>query len=120
MEQVREVRNVDYAQHFELPRLVLIFDQTQAIHWQAADLLLKMLEEPPDTTTFVLVCPNPHELRSTIRSRCLPVQFVPVEESVVSDLLERERQVSKAKRLLVTRVTAGREIRARPLNLSDF
>src|SRR3989442_13731386 len=120
MEQVREVRNVDYAQHFELPRLVLIFDQTQAIHWQAADVLLKMLEEPPDTTTFVLVCPNPHELRPTIRSRCLRVQFVPVEESVVSDLLERERQVPKAKRLLATPATAGSVSRARDFTLADL
>src|SRR3989449_6960911 len=67
MEQVREVRNVAYARPFELPRRIIIFDQAQAIHWQAADLLLKMLEEPPDTTTFVLVCPNPHELRPTIQ-----------------------------------------------------
>jgi len=120
MEQVREVRNVAYARPFELPRRIIILDQAQAIHWQAADLLLKMLEEPPDTTTFVLVCPNPHELRPTIRSRCLRVQFVPVEESVVSDLLERERQVPKAKRLLATRVTAGSVSRARAFSLADF
>ncbi len=55
IEQVRKMRNVAYTRPFQLRRRVFIIDQAQAVHWQAVDLLLKMLEEPPESTTFILV-----------------------------------------------------------------
>jgi DNA polymerase-3 subunit delta' len=67
-EQIRKVRTIAYTRPFELPRRVFIIDSAQDIHWQAVDLLLKVLEEPPESTTFILICPNAYELRSTIRS----------------------------------------------------
>ena len=44
IEQVRKMRNVAYTRPFQLRRRVFIVDQAQAVHWQAVDLLLKMLE----------------------------------------------------------------------------
>ncbi len=69
-EQIRELRNAAYTHPFEFPRRIFILDEAQTVHWQAADLLLKVLEEPPETTTLILVCPNLYELRPTLRSRC--------------------------------------------------
>lgn len=119
IEQVRQLRAVAYTHPFELPRRVFVIDQAQAIHWQAADLLLKVLEEPPETTTIVLVCPNAYELRSTLRSRCLRVQFLPVEEAVVERLLE-ERGLPKAQRSLASRVAVGSVARAMTFDLGEF
>ncbi len=96
IEQIRQLRATAYSRPFNLPRRVLIVDQAQAIHWQAADLLLKVLEEPPETTTFILICPNAYELRPTIRSRCLTLQFAPVEEAVIERMLAEERGFTKA------------------------
>src|ERR1017187_255179 len=70
-EQIRQLRSIAYTRPFEFPRRIFILDEAQAIHWQAVDLLLKVLEEPPETTSFILICPNAYELRSTIRSRCM-------------------------------------------------
>ncbi len=120
IEQVRQMRNVAYTRPFELPRRVFILDQAQAVHWQAIDLLLKMLEEPPETTTIILVCPNAYELRPTIRSRCVRVQFLSVEESIIAEILARDKQVAKAQRALATRVAAGSVARAKAFNLGDF
>jgi DNA polymerase-3 subunit delta' len=120
MEQVRQLRNVAYTRPFELPRRVFIIDQVQAIHWQAVDLLLKMLEEPPETTTFVLICPNAWELRPTIRSRCARVQFVAVDEAIVNEVLAQDKQISKGQKALAARVAAGSVARAKSLNLGDF
>ncbi len=120
MEQVRQARTVAYARPFEFPRRVLIFDQAQAIHWQAVDVLLKLLEEPPETTTLVLVCPNAYELRSTIRSRCVRVQFVPVEEKVIAELVAKEKNVPKAQEALAVRLAAGSVARAKSLDLAEF
>lgn len=119
-EQVRQARSVAYTRPFEFPRRVLIFDQAQAIHWQAVDILLKLLEEPPETTTLVLVCPNAYELRSTIRSRCFRVQFVRVEDDVIAGLLTREKKVPKGRIPLAARLSAGSVARAKSLDLAEF
>jgi DNA polymerase-3 subunit delta' len=106
-EQIRLLRNVAYTRPFEFPRRIFIIDQAQTIHWQAVDLLLKVLEEPPETTTFIVVCPNAYELRATIRSRCRLVPFQAVDESLILALLAKERQLTKPQQALAARVAAG-------------
>src|SRR5215472_7337534 len=107
-EQIRLLRQIAYTRPFELPRRIFIIDQAQAIHWQAVDLLLKVLEEPPASTTFVLVCPNASELRLTIRSRCQRVAFSPVDEdSIVKLLVVSQSALPEAKRTMVARLAGG-------------
>jgi DNA polymerase III delta prime subunit len=119
-EQVRQIRNVAYTHPFELPRRIFVLDQAQAIHWQAIDLLLKMLEEPPPTTTFILVCPNAYELRPTIRSRCHKIQFVPADDTVIAQVLARENRIPPSRRELAARVAGGSIGRATNLDLAQF
>jgi DNA polymerase III subunit delta' len=106
-EQIRLLRQLAYTRPFELSRRIFIIDQAQAIHWQAVDLLLKVLEEPPATTTFVLVCPNASELRLTIRSRCQRIAFSPVDEESILRLLAAKSGLPEAKRALVARLAGG-------------
>jgi DNA polymerase-3 subunit delta' len=120
IEQIRQVRNVAYTRPFELGRRVFIIDQAQAVHWQAVDLLLKMLEEPPETTTFMLVCPSAHELRPTIRSRCNRVQFLPVEDSVIERILEEQARLPRAQLPLGVRIASGSIAKAKTLDLAEF
>jgi len=119
-EQIRQVRNVAYTRPFEFRQRVFVIDQAQAVHWQAVDLLLKMLEEPPETTTFILVCPNAHELRPTIRSRCQRIQFLPVEDAVIARVLEDEGRLPPSQRALGVRLSAGSMARARSLDIAAF
>ncbi len=116
-EQIRVLRQVAYTRPFELPRRFFIIDQAQDIHWQAVDLLLKVMEEPPETTTFVLVCPNAGELRSTIRSRCQRVTFSPVDEDLILRLLKERTQVPEPKQRLVARLAHGSVGRALAFDL---
>jgi DNA polymerase-3 subunit delta' len=120
IEQIRQLRATAYSRPFTLPRRVLIVDRAQAIHWQAADLLLKVLEEPPETTTIILICPNAYELRPTIRSRCLTLQFAPVEEAVITRVLAEERGLGKGDLALALRVAGGSIARARSLDLKAY
>jgi len=120
MEQIRQVRNVAYTRPFEFRQRVFIIDQAEAVHWQAVDLLLKMLEEPPETTTFILVCPNAYELRPTIRSRCQRIQFLPAEDEVVAGVLEQQDRVPRGQRALAVRLAAGSIARAATLDLAEF
>jgi DNA polymerase-3 subunit delta' len=119
-EQIRQLRAVSYTQPFEFSRRIFIIDDAQSIHWQAVDLLLKVLEEPPKTTSFILVCPNASELRPTIRSRCMRITFQPVEQALIQDLLERESELTEAQKLLAARVAAGSVARARGFDPAEY
>jgi DNA polymerase III subunit delta' len=120
IEQIRQLRSTAYTRPFTFPQRVMIVDQANAIHWQAADLLLKVLEEPPETTTIILICPNAYELRPTIRSRCLTLQFAPVEEAVIERVLAKERAVGKNDLALALRVANGSVAVARTLDLQAY
>jgi len=119
-EQIRQLRTIAYTRPFELPRRVFIIDEAQSIHWQAVDLLLKVLEEPPETTSFILICPNAFELRSTIRSRCMRIAFQPVERAIIKDLLDREKKLTDPQRALAARVSAGSVAQALSFDPADY
>lgn len=119
-EQVRELRRVAYTRPFEFPHRIFIVDQAQTVHWQAIDLLLKVLEEPPPTTTFILLCPNAHELRPTIRSRTERMAFAPVAEDVIVDLIATRTTIPKGQRTLAARVAAGSVGRALTFDAAAF
>ncbi len=106
-EQVRELRRIAYTRPFDLLRRVLIVDQVQTIHWQAVDVLLKVLEEPPETTIFILISPNAAELRPTIRSRARRIVFSPVGAETILQLLEEKSALPKAERQQAARLAAG-------------
>ena len=120
IEQIRQLRATAYARPFELAQRVILVDDAQAIHWQAADLLLKVLEEPPESTTLILICPNAFELRPTIRSRCLTLQFSPVEDAFIERILAEERQLPEAQWALATRVISGSITRAKTFDPAGF
>lgn len=120
IEQIRQLRIAAYARPFELRRRVFILDQAQTVHWQAVDLLLKVLEEPPDTSHFILICPNEHQLKATVRSRCQRVLFQPVEDSVLEDMLRSEKKIPLTQLKLAARVAAGSIANAGRLDLAEF
>ena len=120
IEQIRQLRNVAYTHPFEFSRRVFVIDQAQAVHWQAIDLLLKVLEEPPETTTLILVAPNAHELRPTIRSRCRKIQFLPVEDKVINKLLAERPGLSPSQQELGVRLADGSIAMAKTFNLTEY
>ena len=58
-------------------RRVYLFDDADRLNLEAANALLKTLEEPPSHAVLILVAHRPHLLPETLRSRCQKVLFVP-------------------------------------------
>lgn len=77
MEQAREVIEFLSLKSLTGNRVVII-DQAQSLNAQAANSLLKTLEEPPPGTFFFLIAPSVAGLMATIRSRSRIVQFKPL------------------------------------------
>lgn len=68
-------------------RRVVILDSADEMNVQAANALLKMLEEPPARTTLLLVSHQPAGLLPTIRSRCRELRLAPLSASDMADAL---------------------------------
>ena len=90
VEQVRRIvlTRVGFPPH-EGRALVFIVREADEITLQAANALLKTLEEPHERTHFVLLTSRPSRMLDTIRSRTMPVRFAPLSASLLATLLER-------------------------------
>lgn len=75
-------------------RRVVIVDSADELNTQAANALLKMLEEPPARTTLMLLSHQPGRLLPTIRSRCRTLRLSPLgPEDMAAALEQAEVQV---------------------------
>jgi len=70
-------------------RRVAIIDSAHLLTNQAANSLLKTLEEPPPATMIILITHLPDHLPPTIRSRCLNVSFAPLSLSEFQSVLKQ-------------------------------
>ena len=70
-------------------RIVLV-DSADALNTNAANALLKILEEPSKQTLLLLVSHAPGRLLPTVRSRCRHLALKPLAEEAVTDLLRRQ------------------------------
>lgn len=70
VDEVRKLKNFLQLSAAEGGRRVVIVDAADEMNTQAANALLKLLEEPPERVTFLLVTHQPARLLPTIRSRC--------------------------------------------------
>lgn len=64
-----------------------IIDDAHTLEPEAANALLKILEEPPEKTLWILVTSHKERLLKTIQSRCLTVPFAPLPTALVEELL---------------------------------
>lgn len=89
VEQARET--IDYVQlsTYRAGRRVVVIEPADALNLAAANALLKVLEEPPLNTCFLLVSDQPRRLLPTIRSRCTRLDIgLPPQSEALSWLSE--------------------------------
>jgi len=73
---------------------VAIIDSIDDCNASAANALLKILEEPPPETLFLLVSHRPGQLLPTIKSRCHNVALRPISDAHVRAVLERQLEIA--------------------------
>ena len=66
---------------------VVIIDAADEMNGNAANAVLKVLEEPPKQALVLLVAHNPGRLLPTIRSRCRRLDLQPLHDPIIADLL---------------------------------
>jgi DNA polymerase-3 subunit delta' len=69
---------------------VVIIDEAEKMLHNAANAMLKTLEEPPSATTMVLITPTPHQLLPTIVSRCQRLAFGPLTKEMAQRVIAQQ------------------------------
>ena len=94
---------------------IVLFEDADRCTEQAANALLKAIEEPAPRTVWLLCAPSAEDLVTTIRSRCRVVTLVvPASAAVAKVLVERDG-IEPAKALAAARAAQGHVGRARRL-----
>ena len=109
IDAVRELRRDLHMRPFEADRRVYLVLGADELNDEAADALLKDLEEPPPYAVLVLVADDLGPLPETIRSRCQHVPFRRLSERAVRAELDRRRpDLSEEEATALARVAGGR------------
>lgn len=107
VDQARDVISAAVRAPVEARRRVFLVEEAGAMTPEAANALLKTLEEPPPTTIFVLVAETEEDLPATVASRCRTVHFGRVDEpELVAALVESGIDADRA--TVLARVAGGR------------
>jgi DNA polymerase III subunit delta' len=124
MIRVGQLRAVQRAAYFKPQgrRRVFILDGADTMRWNDADLFLKILEEPPESATLILLAATPDSMLPTIRSRCLQFQFAPVPVDQIETFLQAHAEGKSGKpaeRRLAAQLAAGSPGAALSLDLKE-
>src|SRR5258708_1752473 len=120
VDQVRHVNTTIRYKPDKGRRRVFIFTDA-AFMKEAANALLKVLEEPPEYATILLLARNPGELLPTIRSRCVTFTLSALPAEQIEQYLARKRpEWSARQRQLVARLSGGAVGRALSLDLDQY
>jgi DNA polymerase-3 subunit delta' len=118
-----QIRTVIQRSHYlpsEAPKKIFILTAASFMK-EAANSLLKVLEEPPDTVHLIILAENPGELLPTIRSRCATVRLgaLPVDE-IEQLLADRRPDVPPHQRTLIARLAQGAAGKALGFDLAAY
>jgi DNA polymerase-3 subunit delta' len=123
----RSAITVDQARHavslaslapLEADRKIFLFEEGGIMNDEAANALLKTLEEPTASTVFVIVAESEYDLPETVASRCRTVVFGRVDDQVIAAGLARlgtpEEQAAQTARIAGGRPGLARQLAIEP------
>jgi len=120
IEQTRTLAEQSQFRPYEGRRRVFIIDDAEWLHPNAANSLLKTLEEPPDTSLLILITPKPFSLLDTIRSRCLLLSFAPLNAAQIEQHLRTIKTIASDEARLRAQLAGGSIGRAIELNIAEY
>ena len=121
--RIDAIRNIQEQMTFkplEGRRRVFLIDDADKMNEQAANALLKTLEEPSADNILMLVTARPYWMPQTILSRCRHVRINPLGAETVARFLIEQKQMEPSKALLLASLSGGSIGQALELNSEDM
>lgn len=75
---------------------IMLIWMAEKLNIAASNKLLKLIEEPPEKTIFLLIAEDEEQIIGTIRSRCQVLHFPPLSDVVISDALVKKYNIDEA------------------------
>lgn len=86
---------------------VMLIWMADKMNIAASNKLLKLIEEPPEKTVFILITEKEEQIIQTIRSRCQVLHFPPLGEQVIQDALKTSENISDTEALKIAHQANG-------------
>ncbi|NSW45026.1 MAG: DNA polymerase III subunit delta' [Bacteroidales bacterium] len=102
-----EIINKLSVKNYEAKYKVIVIYQPERMHTATANKILKVLEEPPAYTVFILISSNPELLLPTIVSRCQIVKFPLLDDVSISQYLKEKYPQHKEHEIHQAVILAG-------------
>lgn len=106
IDQIRELQKKVLYKPYEGEKKIFVINGAETMTTEAANSLLKVLEEPPKDTIFILIATSSYGLLPTILSRCQQIQFSKLTEKEVIEILQ-EKGINKEEGRLVAPLANG-------------
>jgi len=117
---MRELEREANFRPFEGAARVFIVEDADYMNEQAANALLKTLEEPQPASHLILTTSNPSALLATIRSRCQIIRFAPVPAPEIEQFLNQQKTLTATDVKLLARTAQGSIGRALSEDIDDY
>ena len=107
IDQIRELQKRIVYRPYEGVRKVAILREAECMNLEAANCLLKTLEEPPAESVLILLTSNLDALIPTIRSRCQIIKFNPLNPDELGRYLNERYHLEEREALSVATLAGG-------------
>ncbi len=108
IEEIRQIQHSANLPPFEGKCRVYIIDGAELLSPEAANCLLKTLEEPTGRVVFILLTAQEHLLPATVISRCQRIELFPVPRQEITRVLTTLWHVPDTKAELLSRISHGK------------
>lgn len=98
---------------------VMLIWMAEKMNTSASNKLLKLIEEPPNQTVFILISEDEEQIINTIKSRCQLLHFPPLAEDVIKNALIKNYQIPEADAIKIAHQANGNYNKACDLVYSD-
>lgn len=105
---------------YEAKIRLAIIESAHTLNPEAGNTLLKILEEPPEKTIFILMAGQMTELLPTIVSRCRHIRFNPVSAESIQNYLQRNYGIPAADAAIIAKMADGSLSRAAAMTEKDW
>src|SRR2546423_13689012 len=117
---MRELEREANFRPFEGAARIFIVEDAEYMNDQAANALLKTLEEPAPTTHLILTTTNPMALLQTIRSRCQMIRLAPIPFSEIETFLMKQTGMKPGDAALLARTSRGSLGNSLSVDVDDY
>ena len=119
VEEALEVVKSLTLKSFEGGHKVMIIWMAEKMNTASSNKLLKLIEEPPEKTVFILITEDEEQIINTIKSRCQILHFPPLAEEAIIEGLVKNYHIEEAVAIKIAHQSNGNYNRACDLIYND-